>query len=31
MYSRAKMEVDFLFSTNLLDFSSEKVLRAAGQ
>jgi predicted component of type VI protein secretion system len=25
MYSRAKMEVDFLFCTNLLDFSPEKV------
>ena len=25
MYSRAKMEVDFLVSANLLDFSPEKV------
>ena len=25
MYSCANMEVDFLFSTNLLDFSPEKV------
>ena len=25
MYSRAKMEVDFLFCANLLDFSPEKV------
>ena len=28
MYSRAKMEVDFLFCTNLLDFSPEKVLKS---
>ena len=25
MYSLAKMEVDFLFCTNLLDFSPEKM------
>ena len=29
MYSFAKMEVDFLFSMNLLDFSPEKVLKSA--
>ena len=29
MYSRAKMEVDFLFSMNLPEFSSEKVWKNA--
>ena len=29
MYSCAKMEADFLFSTNFLDFSPEKVWKNA--